>query len=132
MELQMQKTKEMETKIYKETKLVVGYDHFICPISLKIMDDPVMASDGFTYERVAIEEWLQKHSTSPSTKVELINKDLVCNRVLKKMLDAYKQELDKTSRCIKMIENIRSSTEQLSPQTSLLDWYCMEDYEWHG
>ena len=29
-------------------------DEFICPITLKVMKDPVTASDGFTYEREAI------------------------------------------------------------------------------
>jgi hypothetical protein len=32
---------------------------FLCPISGKLMADPVMAGDGFTYEREAIEEWLE-------------------------------------------------------------------------
>lgn len=35
-------------------------DAFVCPISLSIMADPVMAGDCHTYERVAIEAWIQK------------------------------------------------------------------------
>ena len=31
---------------------------FECPITMEIMDDPVICCDGFTYERRAIEEWL--------------------------------------------------------------------------
>jgi hypothetical protein len=30
-------------------------DDFLCPISREVMDDPVLASDGFTFERNAIE-----------------------------------------------------------------------------
>jgi U-box domain len=30
-------------------------DEFICPISREVMDDPVISSDGFTFERTAIE-----------------------------------------------------------------------------
>ena len=38
-----------------------------CPITLEIMRDPVMAPDGHTYEREAIEAWLTRHTTSPCT-----------------------------------------------------------------
>lgn len=31
--------------------------HFLCPITHDIMKDPVKCSDGFTYERRAINEW---------------------------------------------------------------------------
>ena len=29
--------------------------------------DPVMTSDGHTYDRKSIDEWLQNHDTSPVT-----------------------------------------------------------------
>jgi len=35
-------------------------DEFLCPITNDVMEDPVVASDGYTYEKAAIEEWLQK------------------------------------------------------------------------
>lgn len=40
---------------------------FLCPISGKLMTDPVTADDGFTYEREAIEAWLRddKNRGSP-------------------------------------------------------------------
>lgn len=30
---------------------------FVCPITQDLMDDPVVAADGYTYERDAIQEW---------------------------------------------------------------------------
>jgi hypothetical protein len=33
---------------------------FECPISCTVMQDPVMAQDGHTYERSAIETWIAK------------------------------------------------------------------------
>lgn len=30
-----------------------------CPISMKVMSDPVIAGDGFSYERASIEQWMQ-------------------------------------------------------------------------
>eukprot|EP00299_Pterocystis_sp_00344_P014758 c7329_g1_i2.p1 GENE.c7329_g1_i2~~c7329_g1_i2.p1 ORF type:complete len:186 (-),score=36.73 c7329_g1_i2:75-632(-) len=41
---------------------------FYCPITHEIMDDPVTAEDGFTYERTAITAWLKDHNTSPMTR----------------------------------------------------------------
>jgi len=38
---------------------------FICPITTELMSDPVMAADGHSYERTAIERWLATKSTSP-------------------------------------------------------------------
>lgn len=47
---------------------------FKCPLTKKIFVDPVFCSDGFTYERKAIEEWLDKNRTSPVLKTPLSNK----------------------------------------------------------
>ena len=46
------------------------------------MEDPVVASDGFSYERIFIEDWLKKHSTSPKTGAN-IKKTLFPNTNLK-------------------------------------------------
>ena len=43
-------------------------DHFLCPITNEVMEDPVVAMDGFTYERQAITTWFQRHDTSPMTR----------------------------------------------------------------
>jgi hypothetical protein len=38
--------------------------------------------DGHTYERSAIEQWLETHNTSPATGLELNSKQLVpCHRL---------------------------------------------------
>ena len=46
---------------------------FFCPITQEVMVDPVMCADGHTYERHAIERWLQEHRTSPKTNAMLPN-----------------------------------------------------------
>ena len=40
---------------------------FLCPITTELMRDPVSTIDGLTYERSAIEQWLQTSNTSPLT-----------------------------------------------------------------
>ena len=40
--------------------------NYLCPITVQIMFDPVIAEDGCTYEREAIEKWFNNgHDTSP-------------------------------------------------------------------
>ena len=39
----------------------------LCPITQEAMIDPVITVDGFTYEREAIAQWLEKNGTSPLT-----------------------------------------------------------------
>jgi hypothetical protein len=43
-------------------------DEFLCPITLELMTDPVLAEDGHTYERSAITDWFAKgNGLSPKT-----------------------------------------------------------------
>eukprot|EP00457_Paulinella_chromatophora_P002304 gb/GEZN01002308.1/.p1 GENE.gb/GEZN01002308.1/~~gb/GEZN01002308.1/.p1 ORF type:complete len:670 (-),score=123.12 gb/GEZN01002308.1/:480-2489(-) len=62
---------------------------FICPITQEVMKDPVMAADGHSYERVAIERWLQDKITSPCTNLSLPHKLLVENRALKSSIEDF-------------------------------------------
>ncbi|KAG2443689.1 hypothetical protein HXX76_002037 [Chlamydomonas incerta] len=39
---------------------------FICPITQEVMEDPVVAADGHTYERKLIEKWMQRAQASGS------------------------------------------------------------------
>ena len=39
-------------------------DEFVCPITTELMTDPVLATDGHTYERSAIECWFATGKTS--------------------------------------------------------------------
>ena len=41
---------------------------FYCPLTNVIMFDPVIAEDGLTYERSAIERYLEVHNTSPCVR----------------------------------------------------------------
>jgi hypothetical protein len=65
---------------------------FICPITLGLMRDPVVASDGHTYERASISEWLQAHGTSPKTNCQLENSTLVQNITLRAHIEQWKTE----------------------------------------
>ncbi|XP_031788789.1 WD repeat, SAM and U-box domain-containing protein 1 isoform X1 [Nasonia vitripennis] len=59
-------------------------DDFLCPITHEIMREPVQCSDGFTYERAAINEWfLCGKFTSPMTNEPLKTTSLTPNVALR-------------------------------------------------
>lgn len=64
-------------------KIAAHLEHFICPISLEIMQDPVITADGYTFERARIEAWFKEHNTNPLTNVALDSKALIPNKLLK-------------------------------------------------
>eukprot|EP00759_Apiculatamorpha_spiralis_P014450 PhF_6_TR21075/c0_g1_i3/m.30370 len=66
-------------------------NEFICPISKCLMDDPVVTSDGHTYQRGAIQEWFDSgHETSPLTNAILPNLTLIPNFALRNMIESWK------------------------------------------
>ena len=62
---------------------------FICPITLNIMKDPVIMSDGQTYEKSAIEKSLSISPLSPLTKQPLSMKDAKPNYALKSLIENF-------------------------------------------
>ena len=64
-------------------------DALLCPITLELFCDPVVAQDGHTYERKAIEQWLRRNGTSPITNQSLSLEHLVPNYAIKKMVDLF-------------------------------------------
>jgi len=45
--------------------------------------EPVIAADGYTYERAAVQLWLQNHETSSVTSAKLAHTRLVPNVIIK-------------------------------------------------
>ncbi|CUG91155.1 Hypothetical protein, putative, partial [Bodo saltans] len=64
---------------------------FMCPITHSVMVDPVTDTDGNTFERAAIVEWLTAHGTSPITRNAMRVEDLVPNRALAAALSGGSQ-----------------------------------------
>ena len=60
-------------------------EELMCPISHELMRDPVFTADGMTYEREAIETWLQDHNTSPLTGEVLEDKKVTPALMVKGM-----------------------------------------------
>ncbi|KAL0021777.1 hypothetical protein WJX79_009116 [Trebouxia sp. C0005] len=57
-----------------------------CPITKVVMVEPVIAADGHTYERAAIETWLLENTTSPVTRKDLAHMRLVPNILIRGLI----------------------------------------------
>jgi hypothetical protein len=67
------------------TSSVKSNDDFICPITYQIFRDPVIAGDGYTYERAAIVRWILENGTSPFTRQPLNLNELQADDYLKNL-----------------------------------------------
>ncbi|ETV94706.1 hypothetical protein, variant 1 [Aphanomyces invadans] len=65
-------------------------DSFVCPITHDVMVDPVVASDGHSYERTSITQWFRSNSTSPITNAVVHHKHLVPNHALKQAIHEFR------------------------------------------
>jgi len=81
--LRLAALRERLTRLLRESV----HTEFICPITMMLMVDPVICSDGFSYERAAMEHWLSTKNSSPMTNLPLANKVLTPNRAMKSAID---------------------------------------------
>lgn len=87
---------EMKSAIFKifQTESNIPLE-LLCPITNDVMTSPVIADDGFTYEKSSILEWFNKgKTTSPMTNEELVTKDFTENTDLKYKIDEFLKKMD--------------------------------------
>ncbi|XP_062220232.1 U-box domain-containing protein 20-like [Phragmites australis] len=64
--------------------------HFLCPISLDLMRDPVTAPTGITYDRDSVEGWLERgHAMCPVTARPLRVEELIPNHATRRMIQEW-------------------------------------------
>lgn len=67
--------------------------YFHCPLSLELMLDPVIVASGQTYERAAIQKWLDYGlGICPKTGYELSHKNLIPNHTVKALITNWCNE----------------------------------------
>ena len=59
----------------------------------EMLVEPVIAADGHTYERSALQNWLQDHNTSPVTGASLLHMRMVPNLVIRSAVASQRQFL---------------------------------------
>ena len=65
----------------------ISEEHLICPITLDIMNDPVICEDGYTFEKKAILQVTD--NKSPLTRQQINLNKLIPNRIVKNIIDEY-------------------------------------------
>lgn len=70
-------------------------EHFICPLTLQVMEQPVKnTKTGHVFESIAILQWIYSgNPTCPLTRQALRPTDLVLNEPLKQEIIAWKESL---------------------------------------
>lgn len=102
-------------------------DAFLCPVTKDIMKDPVIAEDGFSYERDAIVKWfLLGRKTSPITNTPLECTHIFPNRALKSAIQDFIVEQRQKLRSSLMAELEKVTVKSLhSPEECVLQIACM-------
>ncbi|GFR50977.1 hypothetical protein Agub_g13302 [Astrephomene gubernaculifera] len=70
-------------------------ERFLCPITLDVMNDPVVASDGNTYERIAIVKSMERDTRSPITRARLDPTILIVNNGLRSEILEWRERMQR-------------------------------------
>jgi len=62
------------------------------------MENPVITNEGHTYEKWAIEKWLNNQNTSPVTGLVLSDRTLLNNYTLKSSIDDFHKRQNRLRR----------------------------------
>jgi hypothetical protein len=92
---------EEQEKLMDKFTASIDWDFFRCPITRAFISDPVIASDGHTYEKAAIEAWINRQrgpgemAKSPLNDAITLTTTLTSNLVFRAMFKAALETLDK-------------------------------------
>ena len=78
----------------KSMPTINDWEGYVCPITKDRMQQPALASDGITYELVAIEAWVLQHHTSPLTREPITS--VTPNRVIQALVTRLRPRLPST------------------------------------
>ncbi|KAG6470054.1 putative U-box domain-containing protein 42 isoform X2 [Zingiber officinale] len=93
-----------------------AYQGFLCPLTKKIMDDPVTIETGITYEKEAILEWFSNNVVCPTTRMEIRSVGFSSNLALKHSIKEWKDRNEATR-----IRIARSALSLADSEAMLLD-----------
>ena len=75
---------EAQTDVFKRP---IPPEEFMCPISSRLMYDPVIIDSGVTFERMWIQKWFaEDHDTCPQTNKKLAKMSLTPNIAMKELI----------------------------------------------
>jgi tetratricopeptide (TPR) repeat protein len=89
---------------------------FVCPISLDMMEDPVVTPSGHSFEREALEEWIDNGGEDPLTRQPLSRADLRPNIALRDAIEEWKQIDSKWQERVDQLKaELRAAAESAAP-----------------
>lgn len=101
---------------------------FFCPLSLKLMTDPVIVASGRTYERTAIKKWIDLGFTvCPMTRQTLAHTNLTPNHIVKDLIANWCASNDVKlpdpgdSGLLETLQDSHSRGESMSPELGSKD-----------
>ena len=69
-----------------------SYPGLVCPLTGSLLREPMIAPDGYTYERSFIERWVRQYHASPKTGQPIILSDLRFNDKIRSHIDTLMAE----------------------------------------
>lgn len=114
----MDQSKEPENVVDMSEFCVVPPD-FICPISHTVFEDPVNTSDGFTFDRKAIERWYRIRRSSPLTGLPVTDTTLRHHQLLSDQIKNWVNASDITAALPSAPSLIRNAVCRLTSSRSL-------------
>ena len=96
---------------------------YICPISLELMEDPVICEDGYTYDKSSILRL--NTSISPITRQYINRSNLIPNRAIKDAIERFKSGGQNTQSNIQSNVNTNTNT-NINPQLVLPEYHSSE------
>jgi hypothetical protein len=93
---------------------------YLCPITLTMMKEPVIACDGHSYEKESIMKWFETKQTSPVTNLPLPNQMLIENHTLKSAIEEFLSKTNEEDQTLQEDEaHVRFSDDHKSPRGRL-------------
>ena len=124
-ELQLLNHNQQQKKLDKNQQLLQNGENSDPEIfqdtifTLDVMDEPVIATDGFTYEKRCILEWFQIKRTSPMTGARLLSTQLIPNHSLKSQINQWREQQTKK------VINAQDKTSIVAKYNSILGILCL-------
>jgi ankyrin repeat protein len=104
---------------------ILAPEEFICPLTRKLINDPVVTCDGQLYERQAIEEWLKTNDINPVSKLPLKNKELISLPFLKRQIQSF-VSTNQVSNIENFFDVIEKGDISKLKQLNFLEYYLQE------
>ncbi|XVF21571.1 hypothetical protein REPUB_Repub12eG0101000 [Reevesia pubescens] len=80
----------LKIECFEPTSGILIPQPFLCPLSLELMLDPVIVASGQTYDKSAIQKWLDSGLTiCPKTRQTLTHTNLIPNYMVKAMVASW-------------------------------------------